>query len=798
MALAAHLLDAARQRTTDPMLQARIDLSRAYVFSERGDLGRGLAMCQAVLGTDQEPIVEALAHSQLGVLHVRAGNGAEALHHLQLAMAGDLLTGVDRGRVHLNRGLIWLQRGELTPAAADFEAAASDFDAADQSVEAAQALHNSGYVRMLAGELVEALHQMDQARPVLAPLSTTFRAVCDQDRAEVLIAAGLHKEARGTLAQVAAAYGRLRLSQHQGEAEVVLARLLLLDDPAEARVVARRAARRFRRRGSDVWADRADALELAADVGRGARTRATVRRAEAVAERLRADGLRHDALSVELQAARTEVALGTLDDAARRLARVRLTAQSPITQRLLHREVHAELDSARSRRGAAVRQVRAGLADLHSWQSSFGSFDLQSSLVGHGRRLATQGLRLALADGRPQAVFEWSERARALTSRVSPIRPPASAEAADDLAELRRLRTEHSATPDQLSARERELRARIRQQAWDGPGSGVVTEPVDWGELRTALSDDTVLVAHLLVDDRLYALAVSADRAALEPLGPADETTQLLAGLRADLDMAATDLPAALRDTVRASLRARLGSLDHHLVAPLQPWLATRPEARIVLTSAGALAGVPWNMLPGLAGRVLTQPLTATRWVRDDRTEFAVHSAGFAAGPDVPRAAEEVTRSAAAWPHARTLVGPESSSAAVSKLAENVDVLHVSAHGKHAADNPLFSGLQLSDGVWFGYDIDQLATIPSLVVLSACELGRSTVRWGEETVGMTTAWLHAGARCVIAAPTAVNDDAACELLTDVHRSLATGTGPAEALARAAGDAGSPFQCYGSG
>ncbi|RNI25312.1 CHAT domain-containing protein [Flexivirga caeni] len=796
-ALAVRLLDRAATRTGDRLLLARIELSRAYVSYEQGDLATGLTLCEQALTRTDDATVLALAHSQLGVLHVRAGNGDRALEHLHNALAGDRLRGVERGRVLLNRGVVWLQRGHLAAAAADFDAAARDFDAAGMPVDAAKALHNSGYTRLLAGDLVEALQQMDQARAVLAPLSATFRAVCDQDRAEVLVAAGLHREARATVGAVAAAYGRSRLSQLQGEAELVLARLQLLEEPAAARVVARRAARRFRRRGSDVWADRADALELAADVGCGSHSGSVVRRADTIAGRLRADGLRHDARTVELQAARAEILQGDVAAAERRLARIRLTDQAPITQRLLGREVRAELAAARGRRGAATRQVRLGLADLHAWQSSFGSFDLQTSLVGHGQRLGLQGIRLALADGRPQAVFEWSERARALSSRVSPIRRPASAEAADGLAELRQLRTEHSGSPDQLSPRERELQARIRRLAWNGPGSGVVTEPVSWGEMRAALDDDSVLLAHLSVDDRLHLLVVSGCHADVIALGPVAEAKRLLAGLRADLDMAASRLPESLHRSVQASLHARLAALDEQLLAPARGLLAGMPDARVVLTSTGALAGLPWSMLPSLSGRSISQPQTATRWVAS-RTPKPLRSAGFAAGPNVPRAAEEVTRSAAGWRRARSLIAPDSTSQAVSALAQSVDVLHVSAHGRHAADNPLFSGLQLSDGDWFGYDIDQLERIPSLVVLSACELGRSTVRWGEEAVGMTTAWLHAGARSVIAAPAAVNDDQACELLTEVHRLLAAGVSPSEALAAAAGSGGSPFQCYGSG
>ena len=88
----------------------------------------------------------------------------------------------------------------------------------------------------------------------------------------------------------------------------------------------------------------------------------------------------------------------------------------------------------------------------------------------------------------------------------------------------------------------------------------------------------------------------------------------------------------------------------------------------------------------------------------------------------------------------------------VIDLASRVDVLHVAAHGRHTADNPLFSGIELADGTLFGYDIDLVPQLPATVVLSACEVGRSSVLWGEEALGMTRIWLHAGTRCVIAAP----------------------------------------------
>jgi CHAT domain-containing protein len=221
----------------------------------------------------------------------------------------------------------------------------------------------------------------------------------------------------------------------------------------------------------------------------------------------------------------------------------------------------------------------------------------------------------------------------------------------------------------------------------------------------------------------------------------------------------------------------------------------------VVLTPSGVLAGVPWTLLPGLVGRPVTVAQSATSWLARSESPLRLGSAGFVAGPRVVRAEAEVRGAAEAWRSAPVLAGHEATAASVSDLAGRVDVLHLAAHGRHSAENPLFSGLELADGPWFGYDIDQLPAVPDVVLLSACEVGRSSVRWGEELIGMTAAWLHAGARTVVASPAAVNDVAAHDALVRLHQALVSGTDPAAALAGtiaavSAETAPAPFLCFG--
>ncbi|HEX5087468.1 MAG TPA: CHAT domain-containing protein [Nocardioides sp.] len=780
---ARRLLERALALADEPDLVARILGSQAYLSFETGDYPAALTLFETALelpGTS--PDARGTVHSQIGLVEMLRGDGNAALGAFDVAaeLVGDPQV---RARVHLNRGNVHLQRNQPGPAAADFTEAARQYRLAGDEYGAAKAEHNSGYSRLLEGDVPGALHDMLAAYETVASEGPVMRAMVEQDRAEALIAAGLVDEGVESLRAAAAAYAHRRLYQRQGEAE--LARARYERDPRRAREAARRAAERFRRGSADSWVARAEAEELAADVSLG-RLDDAVERGDRIAAELDRHGLRWNAAAARLQAAAALVARGSLEAARARLRAIRVTGRAPLAVRLTDREVRA---AAAPRSSRALAHVRTGLDDLHAWQSSFGSLDLQTNVVGHGVRLAVRGLALAAGSRSDAVLFEWSERARMLASRIQPVRAPQDPQTVADLAELRA-----GLAPE----REAELRRRIRERAWQRKGSGEVADPVPLEQLQAGLGDDTALVAYVVTADRVVALVVTSAGTRRHELGGRDRLGDVLGGLLPDLDMAAAELPAALAGSVRSALARRLDAAAVLLVDPL---LGDLGERRLVLTPSGVLAGMPWTLLPGLAGRPVVVAQSATSWLARTAPPLRARSAGLVAGPRVVRAEAEVRAAAAAWRRAPVLLGLEATAPAVSELAGRVDVLHVAAHGRHSAENPLFSGLELVGGPWFGYDIDQLPAVPDIVLLSACEVGRSTVRWGEELIGMTAAWLHAGARCVVASPAAVNDHAAHDALVRVHEALAGGADPASALAGTVAAvtpdaAPTPFLCFG--
>jgi CHAT domain-containing protein/tetratricopeptide (TPR) repeat protein len=780
---ARRLLERARSSASEPDLVARIDASLAFLNAETGDLLGALAQCDRALRSSGVTFeTSGVLHSQRALILMRLGDTTAALEAYAIGIA--MLTDeVELGKALANRGGVFLARGDGQRAAADFEESVRLLRAAGSPVEAAMAEHNLGYADLLRGDLVSALTHMDHVRPTLLPLSPIGVAICNQDRAEVLMAAGLTRRGVTALDESARTFGVHRLAQRRGEAELTIARASLGVDPERALAAARAARSRFDRVRNPALRVRAEALVLGAEVRLGRTRPSLLARADDLADDLARQELPWWAIDVRLDAALIAARRGDLAQARDRLAAIRVPARAPLPVRLRERDVRAALAERTGRRTDALAHVRRGLAELHEWQSSFGSLDLQTMVTGHGRRLAVRGLRVAVATGRPGVLYEWSERARMLASRVQPVRFSGDAQAQADLQQLRRLASIEQLSPAGV-AQQAELRQRVRERAWQHRGSGEYDDPATLAEVQRHLGPGRALVAHVVTSRDVAALVVTATSARVVVLGRRASLDSLTGGLLPDLDMAAAELPAMFAEAIRSELRHRLRRLDDLLLAPLAHELGDR---ELVLTPSGVLSAVPWSILPGNQGRAVTVAQSATSWLTRTSSPLRSASAGFVAGPRVAQARAETSAAAAAWPRAVVLHGADATADAVSRLAGSVDVLHVSAHGRHSSENPLFSGFELADGPWFGYDIDQLESVPDVVLLSACEVGRSTLRGGEELIGMTAAWLHAGSRCVIASAAAINDAIAHDVLVAVHRELAAGRAPAAALAGAWGD-----------
>jgi CHAT domain-containing protein len=113
----------------------------------------------------------------------------------------------------------------------------------------------------------------------------------------------------------------------------------------------------------------------------------------------------------------------------------------------------------------------------------------------------------------------------------------------------------------------------------------------------------------------------------------------------------------------------------------------------------------------------------------------------------------------------------------------------------------------LADGPLTVYDIERLERVPRMVVLAACDSGRTVVRAGDELLGISATLLSRGARQVVASVVPLPDVQTAPMMVAFHELLLAGNSAPQALARvqkrfggensAAGAAAAGFVCVGA-
>ncbi len=752
---------------------------------------------------------------QLGLARMRTGDVTGALEALDEAVTRlDAAEPVDACRILLNRGTLLLELGRLDEARADLGASAERADAAGDPLRVFKARHNLGYANFLAGDLPAALAAMAEAASVEHGASP---AVALLDRAQVLVDAGLVTEADQLLAEAAELFAAERLEHDLAQVELTRAHCaLLVREPERALRWARSAGERFTARGNQPWLARAELAEyqalLAGLLDAPRRSADELVRvaglATVLADREAGPGAPRLVRDAHLTAAEAFAAAGRPADAAAALARAgRGALRSPLPLAVRARLVKAQLALVAGDRPGARRQVRAGQGLLAEHRSQFGSVEAVAAAAVHGVRLTELDVGSALATGHPAAVLEAVERGRATFAGPVRVRPPEDPVLGELLSELRRCIEHHRALapdggPAELAEREDlarlavRLRRQARERSWQ-LGEGLSPDRAPRAhEIRAALRSGvaTTVLDVLVHGDDVLAVAVDAAGERLERLGTVADLAEPLRRVRTDLAVLARPLAPPVAGVARASLERGLRALDALLLSPVVGVDALH------VVATGELATVPWGALPSRRGRPTS---VASRLTLDGPVvpgtarDPGGPSVVAVAGPGLAHADGEVDAVARCWPRAEVRQGSAATCAAAARALAGADIVHLAAHGHHETDNPLFSWVRLADGPLFAHELAGVRLPGSVVVLSACEVGRVTERPGGEALGLASVLLRLGARAVVAALAPLRDELAAEVMPLLHEALARGESPAAALAGAGAVVGEavPLSCF---
>jgi CHAT domain-containing protein len=239
------------------------------------------------------------------------------------------------------------------------------------------------------------------------------------------------------------------------------------------------------------------------------------------------------------------------------------------------------------------------------------------------------------------------------------------------------------------------------------------------------------------------------------------------------------------------------------LIAPVAETGLLAGKTRLILVPHAELQYLPFAALIDTSGRFLVQRYelamtpSASVWIAlGDRPAGPAGAGVLAFAPrlgTLPGASQEVaTIQRLAGADAQVLTGGAATESAFRRLGPSRRVLHLATYGVLNKQNPLFSFVKLApDGAEDGrlevHEVFGLHLAADLVVLSACQTGLGSgaladVPAGDDWVGLTRAFLHAGARHVVATLWAVDDWATAALMERFYGPPYVAVEPARALA----------------
>lgn len=748
-----------------------VEDAAANAISLAGSLGFTGAWAKALEvldSVDTTPETVGRIHFQRASILVQSGRLTEAHAEFDRAIP-HLESNHDMqalGLVHNNLGLVALLDGEAANARNHFDQALLAFTELDDRLQIAATGHNLGQACAAAGELVDALDWFNRTLPTIEEIAgPSF----EPGRCNALLAAGLFEEAHAEAIRLARRLGEVGMTGEVPEAWLLGAEAsILLNDRDGAASEARRAAELFDQQGRTSWEATARLLELEASESFDGTLPAAVDR---LLDTLDAAGMSVAAGRARAAVARSLARQGKVQAAREALLQARSSVGSaPLALEVDLRLTTVEVLRAAGEESDAARVAAAGMRMLDAQQRAVAATDVRAGLGRHAARLASQGLDLAVASGRPRRVWRWMERSRATALAYQPVNPPGHDEISELLPRLRALTAAamrpDSETSDSTRRELQRLETRIADLTRAASGGAERDSAATVIERVIDRLDGRCMIEMAIVGSDMWAVTVHAGRARLVDLGPAAEWITEARLLSSAMRRALT------RPTDPTTRLERHAEATARLLAPVVP----EGASTMIIAPPPELSAVPWSSVTPAPCTVVPSAATWLRAVEQPRRTSTVVAVS---GPDLAHA--RIEADAVARTHRSASASHLVSASAMLDLLGTADVAHLACHGTLRTTQPLFTSLRMADGEVYLHELERLPHLPSLIVLSSCESGSSGGS-GSEMLGMASVLLAAGVRTVIASPWPIPDtEDTVAAMVDLHRQLASGVDPATAI-----------------
>jgi CHAT domain-containing protein/Flp pilus assembly protein TadD len=300
-------------------------------------------------------------------------------------------------------------------------------------------------------------------------------------------------------------------------------------------------------------------------------------------------------------------------------------------------------------------------------------------------------------------------------------------------------------------------------------------------QLLSTLAREEALVEYVRLPDKWMALLIQKGQLEAIDLGPRQPLEAAIRRARSRLS------PQVAASSLQADLEKASQYLWNPVGARIDPSIK-----RLVFVPTGPLfslpmATLPWKGQPLIAQWELESSSSATAWLlsRTSKTQGQGYL-GAALGNFEPRwrkgllplpgTLAELSALVAQLPSLVSLNGPDMTVDSLRKLSQGKRLLHFATHGLLDSQQPLVGGLVASDRMLSVSDVFQLKLDAQLAVLSACDTGNTwEASQGQEYIGLTRAFQHAGARTLVVTLWSVADQPTADWMGYFYPEIARGT-----------------------
>jgi len=292
--------------------------------------------------------------------------------------------------------------------------------------------------------------------------------------------------------------------------------------------------------------------------------------------------------------------------------------------------------------------------------------------------------------------------------------------------------------------------------------------------VQGSIAPDTVLLEYATVKDAIWVFVVTRNTVSAKPCFLSRVELAILA-------------KSCYYECRALTATHAITELCNGLLKPVEHEVTS--ASRLIIVPSADIWGVPFHAMPWcgeplLRTREVLYGPTGSFFARSPHAHsmvpltressgrvLAVPNVRYSDAGPIPGTYDELAEIKNALPLADWFVDSEATSDRLLRLPNGTRILHLACHAVFEPEYPLLSRLLLADRPVFAFEVQMANLNVDLVVLNACHTAGARVHSGGETEGMTSAFLSANCRAVVATWWPIADEVGPNLIRHFYAEM---------------------------